>query len=92
MPNISIYTNLLLANEYMQQSNIWSIKIAFIMVLSNLISISIGRYAIKTRSSSSSISILGLEGLGVAELLATTSLGHIIGAGTILGLRSIQAI
>nr|QCI07709.1 photosystem I reaction center subunit X [Nitophyllum punctatum] len=67
---------------------IWSVQIALIMIISNLLCISIGRYSIKVRSLSPSISILGIEGLGLPELLATTSLGHIVGAGTILGLKS----
>ena len=70
----------------------WSIKVSVIMIISNLISIGIGRYAIKVRSFGPSIPILGAEGFGIPELLATTSLGHIIGAGTILGLRSIGVV
>nr|ARW60563.1 photosystem I reaction center subunit X [Polysiphonia sp.] len=76
--------------EVISMNNLWSAKIAIIMILSNLISIGIGRYAIKIRGLGPSIPILGLEGLGLPELLATTSLGHIIGAGTILGLKSIN--
>lgn len=70
--------------------NIWSAKIAIIMIICNVLSVGIGRYAIKVRSLGPSIPLLGLEGLGIPELLATTSLGHVIGAGTILGLRSIN--
>jgi len=70
------------------KSTNWSLKIAIIMVLCNLLSIAIGRYAIKIRSLGPSIPILGIEGLGLPELLATTSLGHIIGAGVIIGLKS----
>nr|YP_009654330.1 photosystem I reaction center subunit X [Pleurostichidium falkenbergii]QCH39617.1 photosystem I reaction center subunit X [Pleurostichidium falkenbergii] len=77
-------------SEIISLNNLWSAKIAIIMILSNLISIGIGRYAIKIRGLGPSINILGLEGLGLPELLATTSLGHIIGAGTILGLKSIH--
>nr|YP_010155883.1 photosystem I reaction center subunit X [Cumathamnion serrulatum]QQY85388.1 photosystem I reaction center subunit X [Cumathamnion serrulatum] len=73
---------------FVSEKPMWSIRIAAIMIICNLISILIGRYAIKTRSFVPSIPILGLEGLGLPELLATTSLGHIIGAGTIIGLRS----
>nr|YP_009393678.1 photosystem I reaction center subunit X [Caloglossa beccarii]ARW62240.1 photosystem I reaction center subunit X [Caloglossa beccarii] len=74
------------------QSSIWSVNIAVIMIICNLISIFIGRYSIKTRSLGPSIPILGLQGLGLPELLATTSLGHIIGAATIIGLRSLSII
>nr|YP_009395341.1 photosystem I reaction center subunit X [Polysiphonia infestans]ARW64321.1 photosystem I reaction center subunit X [Polysiphonia infestans] len=70
--------------------NIWSVKIALIMIICNLLSIGIGRYAINVRDLRPSIPLIGLKGLGLPELLATTSLGHMIGAGTILGLRSIH--
>nr|YP_009396564.1 photosystem I reaction center subunit X [Vertebrata australis]ARW65750.1 photosystem I reaction center subunit X [Vertebrata australis] len=68
--------------------NIWSAKVAAVMIICNLLTIGIGRYAIKMRSLGPSS--LGIEGLGLPELLATTSLGHVIGAGAILGLKSIQ--
>nr|QCI04481.1 photosystem I reaction center subunit X [Antithamnion hubbsii] len=66
----------------------WSPKIAIIMIICNLICIGIGRYAIKIRGLGPSIPLIGSEGLGLPELLATTSLGHVIGAGTIIGLSS----
>jgi len=70
------------------QGTMWSTQIAIIMIISNIIAIGIGRYAIQVRNLGPSIPISGLEGFGLPELLATTSLGHLIGAGTILGLRS----
>lgn len=76
----------------MSTNSLWSIKVGLIMIISNLICIGIGRYAIKIRGLGPSIPILGLEGLGLPELLATTSLGHIVGSGTIIGLRSINLL
>jgi len=76
--------------EIISLNQLWSANIAIIMIFSNLISIIIGRYAIKIKGLGPSIPISGLEGLGLPELLATTSLGHIIGAGTILGLKSLD--
>lgn len=73
-------------------SSSWSLTVSAIMIISNLISVGIGRYAIKVRSTGTSIPILGAEGFGLPELLATTSLGHIIGAGTVIGLRSIGIV
>lgn len=70
-------------------TNTWSIQNAFIIILSNFICIGIGRYAIKVRGLGPEIPILGLKGFGLPELLATTSLGHIIGVGSIIGLSSI---
>nr|QCI09131.1 photosystem I reaction center subunit X [Inkyuleea mariana] len=83
-------TNILLT--VVPHTSIWSAQIAFIMIICNLICIGIGRYAIQVRGLGPSIPILGLEGLGLPELLATTSLGHVIGAGTIIGLSSIGII
>lgn len=70
----------------------WSLQISVIMITCNLVSIGIGRYTIKVRSTGPSIPILSAEGFGLPELIATTSLGHLIGAGTIIGLRSIGII
>jgi photosystem I subunit 10 len=67
----------------------WSFKVALIMILCNLFVIAIGRYAIKQPGAGPALpfSLPGLfEGFGVPELLATASLGHILGAGMILGL------
>lgn len=69
--------------------NLWSIQIAIIMVLCNIISIALGRYAIQVRNTGVSIPTTSINGFGITELLATTSLGHIIGAGTILGFHNI---
>nr|YP_010196933.1 photosystem I reaction center subunit X [Crassiphycus corneus]UAD84737.1 photosystem I reaction center subunit X [Crassiphycus corneus] len=67
----------------------WSISNAIIMIICNLLCIGLGRYAIKVRGLGPSIPVLGLQGFGLPELLATTSLGHIVGAGAIIGLSSI---
>ncbi|MDB9529231.1 photosystem I reaction center subunit PsaK [Oscillatoria sp. CS-180] len=67
----------------------WSFQVALIMILCNLFVIAIGRYAIQRPGAGPTLpfSLPGLfEGFGVPELLATTSLGHILGAGMILGL------
>lgn len=58
----------------------------------NIIAIAIGRYAIQVRGLGPSIPVSFLDGFGLAELLATTSLGHVIGAGVIIGLNSIGNI
>lgn len=70
----------------------WSIQNSIIMIVCNLITILIGRYGIQVRGLGPSIPISGIDGFGLSELLATTSLGHILGAGTILGLKSINLI
>nr|QJH88245.1 PsaK [Pterocladia lucida] len=83
----TIYANSLIAS--LSQTPKWSINIAIIMIICNLGCIGIGRYAIKIRGLGPSLPLSGLEGFGLPELLATTSLGHILGSGVILGLSSV---
>lgn len=71
----------------------WSLGVGLTMILCNLFVISIGRFAIKERGKGPALPITtsksGLfEGFGVPELLATMSLGHILGTGVILGLAN----
>lgn len=70
----------------------WSIQNSMIMIICNLICIVIGRYAIQVRGLGPSIPLYGIAGFGLSELLATTSLGHILGAGAILGLNNMNLI
>lgn len=67
----------------------WSYSVALVMILCNLAVIAIGRFAIQNRGYGPDFPFSKpaiLEGFGIPELLATTSLGHIVGAGVILGL------
>nr|YP_010336047.1 photosystem I subunit X [Tsunamia transpacifica]QUE27938.1 PsaK [Tsunamia transpacifica]UNJ14453.1 photosystem I subunit X [Tsunamia transpacifica] len=66
----------------------WSPQVAIIMVASNLLVMALGRYAIQVRGLGPSIPLAGLKGFGLPELLATASLGHIVGAGIIIGASS----
>ncbi|MEM9003517.1 MAG: photosystem I reaction center subunit PsaK [Cyanobacteria bacterium P01_F01_bin.86] len=69
----------------------WSPKVALIMITCNLFVIAIGRSAIQNSGAGPQlpVSLPGLfEGFGLPELLATTSFGHILGAGMILGLAN----
>jgi photosystem I subunit 10 len=77
------------------QSNVpttvsWSLGVAIVMIISNLLAIFIGFYAISKENRGKGPNLPGLPrmftGFGVPELLATASFGHILGAGVILGL------
>ncbi|NJP10769.1 MAG: photosystem I reaction center subunit PsaK [Leptolyngbyaceae cyanobacterium RU_5_1] len=70
----------------------WSIGVGFTMLVCNLLAIAIGRFAIQQKGVGPKLPVelpdpFGSE-FGVAELLATTSFGHVLGAGAILGLSS----
>lgn len=67
----------------------WNPSVALVMIMCNLFCIAIGRYAIQNAGSGPSLPVPKPEvwdKFGLPELLATTSLGHILGAGIILGL------
>jgi photosystem I subunit X len=72
----------------------WTIQVGIIMVFCNLFAFFIGRYAIKNKGQGPNLPTEVpdvLKGFGIPELLATTSFGHILGAGMILGLRAAGA-
>ena len=65
----------------------WSAKTASVVILSNLACISAGRYIIQAKGQGPALpGPVSALGINLPELIATTSLGHIIGAGAILGL------
>jgi photosystem I subunit X len=85
-----INSALLLAVKGAPTTSEWSPSVAIIMILCNLLAIFIGYYAISKDNRGKGAQIPGLPalftGFGVSELLATASLGHILGAGVILAL------
>ncbi len=82
-------SNFLLAVQYTPSTAEWTPTVAIVMIMSNLFCIAIGRYAIQNSGQGPSLPVPKPEvwdKFGLPELLATTSLGHILGAGIILGL------
>ncbi|BBD54175.1 MULTISPECIES: photosystem I reaction center subunit PsaK [Planktothrix] len=74
----------------------WSPSVAIVMIISNLLAIFIGFYAISKENRGKGPSLPGLPrmftGFGFPELLATASFGHILGAGVILALGNAGVI
>ncbi len=73
----------------------WTPTIGLVMVLCNVFAFAIGRYAIQQRGVGPALpgaNAALLQGFGIPELLATTSFGHIIGVGVILGLTNAGVI
>ena len=69
----------------------WSINTAIVMVAANLFAIAIGYYAIQQKGVGPKMPVelpAMFTGFGIAELLATASFGHILGAGFVLGLSN----
>ena len=71
----------------------WSPKVAILMILCNIAAIAFGKYTIKNQAAEPALpSPEMFGGMGLPALLGTTSLGHVLGAGVILGLASIGAL
>lgn len=71
----------------------WSPKVAIVMVLCNVLAIAIGKFTIKYPSVGPALPSPELfGGMGLGALLGTTSLGHVLGAGVILGLGAMGAL
>ncbi len=74
----------------------WTPLVGLVMILANILAIVIGRFAIQKPGAGPSLSMLPDSGIwknfGVPELLATMSLGHVLGAGVILGLTNAGAL
>jgi len=67
----------------------WSLSVGLTMIICNIVAIALGKFFIQQKGAGPALPggpFFG--GMGLPELLATTSLGHILGAGTILGLSS----
>lgn len=88
---MTITSELLLA--IVPQTTVWSTSTCLIMVLSNTLCVILSRYVIQVRGTGPSLPLgKSFSGFGLPELLAATSLGHIMGAGAILGLSYIEVL
>lgn len=71
----------------------WSPKVAIVMIICNIVAIAFGKFTIKNQSAGPGLpSSEFFGGMGLPALLGTTSLGHVLGAGVILGLASAGAL
>ena len=88
-------STLILAQSVAPATIEWNFSVALVMIFCNLFAIVIGRFAIKNAGVGPDLPV-GKPALwknfGIPELLATTSLGHILGAGMILGLANAGVI
>lgn len=71
----------------------WSPKVGLVMVICNILAIAIGKFTIKYPSTGPALpSSAMFGGMGLGALLGTTSFGHVLGAGVILGLANAGVI
>ncbi|MBE9139778.1 photosystem I reaction center subunit PsaK [Nodosilinea sp. LEGE 07088] len=71
----------------------WSPKVAVVMIVCNILAIALGKFTIKYPSSPPAMPSPNLfGGFGLPAVLGTTSLGHLLGAGVILGMANLGAL
>ena len=71
----------------------WNINVGITMIICNIVAIAIGKFTMKDISAGPSLpgeTFFG--GMGFPALLATTSFGHLLGVGVILGLANSGAL
>lgn len=67
----------------------WNTNIAITMIICNIIAIIIGKFSIQQPNSGPQLPMPSMfGGFGLPAVLATTSFGHLLGAGVILGLSN----
>jgi photosystem I subunit X len=71
----------------------WSPTIGIIMILCNIVAIAIGRFSIQQPNVGPEMPSAGvLGGLSLAAFIGSACLGHVLGAGVILGLSNLGVI
>ncbi len=71
----------------------WSPKIAIVMIICNVIAIAFGKFTIQKPSEGGALPAGNMfGGMSLGALLGTTSFGHILGVGVILGLANAGAL
>jgi photosystem I subunit X len=71
----------------------WSPTVGIIMILCNVLAIAIGKFTIQQPSTGPAMPSSNMfGGFGLGAVLGTTSLGHVLGAGVILGLSNLGVI
>lgn len=88
-----MYSTLLFAASNVANTVQWSPKIAMIMIVCNIFAIAVGKFTIAKPSEGPGLpSSQMFGGMSLGALLGTTSFGHILGAGVILGLANTGAL
>ncbi|MTJ08826.1 photosystem I reaction center subunit PsaK [Anabaena sp. UHCC 0204] len=71
----------------------WSPTVGIIMIIANIFAIAVGKFTIQHPNAKPELPAPQFfGGFGLPAVLATTSFGHILGAGIILGLHNIGKI
>ncbi len=84
-----MYSTLLFAAAQVPPTVEWNPKVAIVMIVCNIIAIAFGKFTIQRQNVGPSLpSSEMFGGMGLGAVLGTTSFGHILGVGAILGLAN----
>ena len=84
------YLTLLATTSAVPTTLEWSPKVAVVMIICNVLAIAFGKYTIKYPDAGPKLPAPQMfGGMGLPALLGTTSLGHVLGFGVILGLANL---
>ncbi|MEL7036993.1 MAG: photosystem I reaction center subunit PsaK [Cyanobacteria bacterium J06592_8] len=82
-----IYSELIAATANTVTTVSWSPKVAIVMIICNVLMFAVGKFVIqKPNEGPAANTFLGMS---AAALIGSTCLGHIVGAGVILGLANV---
>ena len=71
----------------------WNTNVGLTMIICNIVAIAIGKFSMKNIDAPPKLpGDMFFGGMGLPALLATTSFGHLLGAGVILGLVNSGAL
>lgn len=88
-----MYTLLVAAQATVPHTVTWSPKVAIVMIIANIIAIAFGKATIQRQKDGPQLPSPELfGGMSLGALLGTTSFGHILGAGAILGLSRLGVL
>jgi len=89
-----IYSTVLLAVQSSVPTTVeWSPTVAIVMVICNILAIAFGKFTMKEPSAKPGLPASPMfGGMGLPALLATTSFGHLLGVGAILGLANLGVL
>jgi photosystem I subunit X len=88
-----MYTWLLAAASTVPHTVSWSPKTAIVMIICNILAIAIGKATIQRQKDGPQLpSPEMFGGMSLGALLGTTSFGHLLGAGAILGLSNLGVL
>jgi len=81
--------NLILLTTAVPNTVAWSPKVGIVMIFCNVLAIALGKFTMAQPCAEPKLPMSKFfGGMGLPGLLATTSLGHVVGFGAILGLAN----